>query len=113
MMLASVPSRNLVVKLKYTNNSEEVARLSGRVLMATLKMIVKQYCELGHRWNTPIALSEFGLSVAETEKTFGGLDEDYHISRHLHFSKAEGRAYQISGEKVTHVAMDAAITHLL
>jgi len=79
----------------------------------TLKMVVERYNAVAGRPGIPVALGEFGLSQNETEELFTALDEDYHISRHLHFSKAEGLAYQISGEKVTHVAMDATITNLL
>jgi len=81
--------------------------------MMTLKMLVERYRALTQGWGTPAALSEFGLSAPETEKLFGGLDEDYHISRHLHFSRGEGPSYRISGEAVTHVAIDAGISNLL
>lgn len=81
--------------------------------MMTLKMVVERYKSLASQPGAPVALEGFELSPQETEKLFNTLDEDYQISRHLHFSKAEGRAYRISGEKVTHVAMDAAISSLL
>jgi hypothetical protein len=81
--------------------------------MMTLKMVVDRYRALTRGWGTPAALSEFGLSAAETEKLFGGLDEDYHISRHLHFSTGEGPSYRISGEDVTHIAIDEGISNLL
>ena len=81
--------------------------------MMTLKMMVDRYRALAREWRTPAALSEFGLSAAETDKLFGGLDEDYHISRHLHFSRAKGPIYRISGEEVTHIAIDEGIVNLL
>lgn len=81
--------------------------------MMMLKTLVDRYNGLAGKAGVPVALARFGLSQSETEKTFGGLDEDYHISRHLHFSKGEGQSYTISGEEVTHVAIDAGITSLL
>jgi len=81
--------------------------------MMTLKMVVERYRELAGPWGRPVSLAEFGLSAAETERVFGGLDEDYQISRHLHFSKRDGQTYRISGEEVTHVAIDEGISNLL
>jgi len=81
--------------------------------MMTLKMVVDRYRDKAEGWGSPVALPEFGLSAADTEKLFGVLDDDYHLSRHLHFSKREGQAYRISGEEVTHVAIDEAISGLL
>lgn len=81
--------------------------------MITLKMVVERYNSLAGQPGAPVALGEFGLSPEETERLFSALDEDYHISRHLHFSLAEGLRYRVSGEEVTHVAMDEAIASLL
>ena len=81
--------------------------------MMTLTMIVERYGALVSQAGSPVALDAFGLPPDETEKLFNALDEDYHISRHLHFSRAEGRVYRISGEEVTHVAIDPAIASLL
>jgi len=81
--------------------------------MTTLNMLVDRYRELAKGWGIPAARRGFGLSATETERLFGGLDEDCHISRHLHFSKREGPGYRISGEQATHVAIDEAITGLL
>lgn len=81
--------------------------------MMTLKMMVERYRALTPGWGVSMALSDFGLSTTETERLFSGLDEDYHISRHLHFSKRDGQAYRISGEEVTHVAIDEAISNVL
>ncbi len=61
----------------------------------------------------PVALSAFGLTSAETERLFSGYDEDYHISRFFHFSDAGGTRFFISGEPVTHVALDAEIESIL
>ena len=81
--------------------------------MLTLKMVVDRYNEMAKGPGVAVALTAFGLSAEETVALFGALDEDYHISRHLHFSKREGPSYRISGEEVTHVAMDASISRLL
>ena len=81
--------------------------------MMTLKTVVERYNSLAAQPGSPVALEAFGLLPDETEKLLSALDEDYHISRHLHFSKREGRLYRISGEAVTHVVIDPAITSLL
>ncbi len=81
--------------------------------MMTLKMIVGRYNSLAGQRGAPVALGDFGLSPDETQSLFSALDEDYHISRHLHFSNLEGQTYKISGEEVTHVAIDGAIASLL
>ena len=81
--------------------------------MMTLKMAIERYRALAPGWGVPVALSDFGLSPTETEKLFNGLDEDYHISRHLHFSVRGGQTYRISGEEVTHVAIDEAISNVM
>jgi hypothetical protein len=81
--------------------------------MITLKLLVDRYNKLASQAGAPVALAAFGLSSAETEKLFSTLDEDYHISRHLRFSKTQGQTFRISGEEVTHVTLDAAIRNLL
>ena len=63
--------------------------------------------------NEPVALSAFQLPTEETSRLFTALDEDYHISRFLHFSHGAGPGYVVDGEAVTHVALDAGISSLL
>ena len=53
--------------------------------------------------------SEFGLDHKETERLFGSLDEDYLISRFLHFSQVSGPAYSINGFDQTHISIDQEI----
>jgi len=53
------------------------------------------------------------LERAETERLFSNYDEDYHISRFFHFSEMDGMPFQINGELVTHVAVDAEIESIL
>jgi len=79
----------------------------------TLKDLVQRYRELAAEPGKPVPLESFGLPEGETEKVFGDLDEDYHISRHLHFTRGAGRSYRISGEEVTHVAIDEGMSKLL
>lgn len=81
--------------------------------MMNLREIVERYSALAGNFGDPVALSAFGLSAQETERLFASFDEDYHISRFLHFSAADGQRYEISGEAVTHVAMDPDIHSLL
>jgi hypothetical protein len=86
---------------------------AGRAPMMNLREVVERYAALAGSFGNPVALSAFGLSEQETRNLFSAFDEDYHISRFLHFSRADGRAYAISGEAVTHVAIDPAIESLL
>ena len=81
--------------------------------MMNLKEVVDRYAALAGSFDNPVALSAFGLSAQETRDLFSSFDEDYHISRFLHFSLAEGTNYLISQEKVTHIAIDPAIHSIL
>lgn len=85
---------------------------AGRARMMNLKEVVEQYLGAAGSFGKPVGLAAFGLEPAETEGLFGALDEDYHISRFLHFSHADGDAYVISGDTATHVAVDPAIYSL-
>jgi hypothetical protein len=92
------------------NMSAESARHAP---MMSLKEIVQRYAALAGDFGNPVALSAFALSEEETQSLFSSFDEDYHISRFLHFSQSDGQAYTISGEPVTHLAIDPAIYSLL
>jgi hypothetical protein len=81
--------------------------------MTDLRAIVQRYKDLTAGFGQPVALKAFGLDTDETQKVFSAFDEDYQISRFFHFSCEEGQSYTISGELVTHVAIDAAINSLL
>lgn len=81
--------------------------------MMSLREVVERYASLAESFSKPVALSAFGLSARETENLFSGFDEDYHISRYLHFSRDDGERYTISGETVTHVAIDQDVYSLL
>ncbi len=75
--------------------------------------MVERYIALAGGFGKPVALSQFELSPAQTVSLFAGFDEDYHISRYLHFSNQEGKCYAIGGEQVTHLSIDASISEIL
>jgi hypothetical protein len=79
----------------------------------TLSGIVDKYLAVAGGYGRTTALSALGLSAAEVEQTFDQLDEDYHISRYIHLSKAAGATFQINGFPQTHVSIDPEIQSLL
>ena len=78
-----------------------------------LSQIVQKYLAAAGGYGKPVALSALGLSAREIEDAFGTLDEDYHISRFLHFQCSAGANYQINGFPQTHVSIDAEIQTIL
>lgn len=81
--------------------------------MWTLREFVSRYLALAVAFGNALPLSKFGLSDEQTIKLFVSFDDDYHISRYFHFSKQEGKSYQIGAEEITHVSLDAAIDEIL
>jgi hypothetical protein len=81
--------------------------------MISLREVVERYAALAGNFGEPVALAAFGLSPEETAGLFSSLDEDYHISRFLHFARSTGHTYVVSGERVTHLAIDPAIHSLM
>jgi len=81
--------------------------------MMNLREVVERYATLAKSFGDAVALSEFALTADETQNLFSSLDEDYHISRFLHFSRSQGESYVISEEAVTHIAIDPAIYSIL
>ena len=81
--------------------------------MLRLSEVVDRYLAVAGSFGQPVALSAFQLSPVETQALFNVLDEDYHLSRFLHFSHAEGEAYVISGASVTHLSIDPGIQSML
>jgi hypothetical protein len=81
--------------------------------MLSLREVVERYNALAPSPGEPVALSAFHLPADETSRLFTTLDEDYHISRYLHFSCGTGERYTIDGEEATHVSIDPAISSLL
>src|SRR6266481_9335401 len=88
------------------------ARMCGSKAM-NLREVVEKYLALAGGYGRPAVLADFGLNRAETERTFAAFDEDYHISRYFHFSRATGTAYTINGFDHTHVTIDAEIQSIL
>jgi hypothetical protein len=81
--------------------------------MWNLRELVERYLALSGGFGRPIQLSQFSLTDEQITRFFSTFDEDYHISRFLHFSQGEGKKYQLGGEEVTHVSIDAAIDGIL
>jgi hypothetical protein len=81
--------------------------------MKNLSNIVDRYRSLATSFGEPVALAAFALSPEETQALFSALDEDYHISRFLHFSCVYGPTFLISGEPATHVSIEPTIRSLL
>ena len=79
----------------------------------TLREVVDRYLAVGSDFQVPVALSALGFSREQVEGVFSAFDEDYHISRYLHFDCADGVNYQIGGFSQTHVAIDAEIQSIL
>jgi hypothetical protein len=75
----------------------------------TLREVVDKYLAVGGGYGKAVALSSLGLSREDLERTFGQLDEDYHISRFIHFQCAAGANFAINGFPQTHVSIDAEI----
>jgi hypothetical protein len=86
---------------------------TSRAPMMPLRELVERYHLLAIHFGTPVALSAFTLTPAETERVFSSFDEDYHISRFFHFSEENGTRYSINGIPATHVALDAEIESIL
>jgi hypothetical protein len=81
--------------------------------MWNLRELVDQYLTLAGEFGRPVALEQFPLGREEIVALFGGFDEDYHISRYLHFSRLPGGAFKIGGEDVTHLSIDQGIQEIL
>jgi len=79
----------------------------------TLRQIVERYLAISGGYAFLAPLADFGLDRKEAERIFGAFDEDYHISRFLHFTQMSGPAYAINGFEQTHVSIDAEIQSIL
>ena len=77
--------------------------------MMSLRGMVDSYLSASNGFGVSVALSSFALSQAETERLFSGYEEDYHISRFLHFSRNAGTEFLINGFPATHVSIDPEI----
>jgi len=81
--------------------------------MMPLRQLVDRYRSLAGEFGKPVALTDFALAAAEAERLFSSYDEDYHISRFLHFSESSGERFSINGIPATHLSLDAEIETLL
>ncbi len=77
--------------------------------MMPLRELVDRYLSAAASFGTPVALSSFALGHSETD----GYEEDYHISRFLHFSQEKGAQFSINGFPATHVSIDAEVQSIL
>jgi hypothetical protein len=78
-----------------------------------LKEIVEKYLAAAGAYGQRVPLTSLGLSKEEIETVFSAFDEDYHISRFLHFACAAGADFQINGFPQTHVAIDEEVQSIL
>jgi hypothetical protein len=78
-----------------------------------LHNVVDKYLAVAGGYGKSVPIESLGLSHEETERIFDMLDEDYHISRFFHFSKAAGQSFQISGFAQTHISIDSEIQEIL
>jgi hypothetical protein len=81
--------------------------------MLSLREVVDRYLAVAGKFGQPAALSAFQLSPTEIQALFNVLDEDYLLSRFLHFSSIGGETYVISGARVTHLSIDPGIQSML
>ena len=79
----------------------------------TLRQMVEKYLAIAGGYAFLAPLADFGLERAELEHVFSAFDEDYHISRFLHFSQVSGPAYSINGFDQTHISIDSEIQSIL
>jgi len=79
----------------------------------TLSEAVQKYLAVAGGYGKAAALGKLGPSHEETERSFSLFDEDYHISRFIHFQNESGESFQINGFPQTHVSIDAEIQTIL
>jgi hypothetical protein len=79
----------------------------------TLRGLVEKYLVVAGGFSFLAPLADFGMERQEAERVFGAFDEDYHISRYIHFTQVSGPAYKINGFEQTHVSMDEEIQTIL
>jgi hypothetical protein len=82
-------------------------------LAINLRTVVETYVAVAGGYGKSVALSSLGLSPEDTERIFSIFDEDYRISRFLHFRNASGEKYKINGFPQTHVSLDAEVQEIL
>jgi hypothetical protein len=79
----------------------------------TLNEIVEKYLAIAGGFSFLAPIADFGMQPEQAERVFGAFDEDYHISRYMHFMQVSGVAYRINGFEQTHVSLDEEIEDVL
>lgn len=80
--------------------------------MLSLQEVVDHYLRQGGGFGTSVELKSLACSNVDVSQLFSAFDEDYHISRFLHFTNAGGEEFTINGFPATHVSIDAQIRSL-
>ena len=93
------------------SGSEAAARRLEQPM--TLRELVQKYLAIAGGFAFLAPLADFGLDRGEAERIFSAYDEDYHISRFLHFSEVSGPAFLINGFEQTHISIDEEIQSIL
>jgi len=79
--------------------------------------IVQKYLATAGAYGKQIPLASLGLAKEELEGALGAFDDDYHISRFLHFTCAKESTapltYQINGFSQTHISIDSDVQSIL
>lgn len=78
-----------------------------------LQEIVHKYLAAAGSYGTAAPIGALGSGREEIERVLSAFDEDYHISRFLHFRNEAGESYNINGFPQTHVMIDAEIQSVL
>ena len=74
-----------------------------------LAALIERYLAASGGYGKPAAISALELTRGEAERALSQFDEDYMISRFLHFANSAGEAYRVNGFPQTHITIDAAI----
>ncbi|MGH9716988.1 MAG: hypothetical protein ACRD4R_09720 [Candidatus Acidiferrales bacterium] len=86
---------------------------SARGPSIKLSELIERYLAVSGGYGKPAALGALGLLHADAESAFSLFDEDYLISRYLHFQNDAGEQFHINGFPQTHVSIDTAIQSIL
>jgi hypothetical protein len=78
-----------------------------------LQEIVDKYLAAAGSYGEDAPIGALGGGREEIERVLSAFDEDYHISRFLHFRNEAGESYNINGFPQTHVTIDAEIQSVL
>ena len=92
---------------------EQGVACSATIRRMTLREAVEKYLAVAGGYGKAVAFASLGLPREEIERTFSQLDEDYHISRFIHFQRAAGANFAINGFPQTHVSIDKEIQSAL